>query len=99
MVLLDLMLPGKRGVELLKEIGERYGYPVIVISAQGERELATTEFEVTSNGVIRLYSHLNRPAAVSSAPVAAGLELEQFMPMGEDLESYFTSRIGGGEYA
>lgn len=64
-----------------------------------ERELATTAFEVTADGVIRLYAHLDRPAAVSSALVAAGLALEQFMPMGEDLESYFTARIGGGELA
>ncbi|MBM7565918.1 ATP-binding cassette domain-containing protein [Paenibacillus sacheonensis] len=64
-----------------------------------ERELATTEFEVTADGVIRLYAHLDRPADVSSALVAGGLALEQFMPMGEDLESYFASRIGGGEHA
>lgn len=38
MVLLDLMLPGKRGEALLEEIGERYGYPVIVISAKNERQ-------------------------------------------------------------
>lgn len=38
MVLLDLMLPGKRGEELLEEISGRYGFPVIVITAQGERE-------------------------------------------------------------
>lgn len=38
MVLLDLMLPGRRGEVLLEEIGERLGCPVIVITAQGERE-------------------------------------------------------------
>ncbi|CAI6032292.1 ATP-binding cassette domain-containing protein [Cohnella sp. JJ-181] len=64
-----------------------------------ERELATTEFEVTADGAIRLYAHLDRPAAVSSALVSGGLALEQFMPMGEDLESYFASRIGGGAHA
>ncbi|GIO13816.1 bacitracin ABC transporter ATP-binding protein [Cohnella xylanilytica] len=61
-----------------------------------ERELATTEFEVLPDGVIGLYSHLEKPASVSKALVAGGLELEQFMPMGEDLESYFAARIGGG---
>lgn len=60
-----------------------------------ERELATTEFEVTADGAIRLYAYLERPSTVSSALVAGGLELEQFMPMGEDLENYFTSLIGG----
>ncbi|MFC3800637.1 ATP-binding cassette domain-containing protein [Cohnella sp. GCM10012308] len=64
-----------------------------------ERELATTAFEVTSDGSIHLYAYLDRPAAVSSMLVGEGLALEQFMPMGEDLESYFTSRIGGGQHA
>lgn len=64
-----------------------------------ERELATTAFEVTNDGSIRLFSYLDRPAAVSATLVGEGLALEQFMPMGEDLESYFTSRIGGGEHA
>ncbi|CAI6032275.1 response regulator transcription factor [Cohnella sp. JJ-181] len=38
MVLLDLMLPGMRGEALLEEIETRHGCPVIVISAQGERQ-------------------------------------------------------------
>jgi len=63
-----------------------------------ERELATTEFEVMADGAIRLYAHLEKPARVSTALVAGGLEVEQFMPMGEDLESYFTARIGGGKH-
>ncbi|CAM3918969.1 ATP-binding cassette domain-containing protein [Cohnella lubricantis] len=63
-----------------------------------ERELDTNEFEVLENGAIRLYAHLERPGRVSSALAAHGLEIEQFMPMGEDLESYFTARIGGGAH-
>lgn len=38
LVLLDLMLPGKRGEELLTEISDKHAYPVIVISAQNDRE-------------------------------------------------------------
>lgn len=64
-----------------------------------ERELKTTAFEVMNDGSIRLFDHLDRPAAVSSMLVGEGLALEQFMPMGEDLESYFTTRIGGGDHA
>ncbi|MDI4646007.1 ATP-binding cassette domain-containing protein [Cohnella hashimotonis] len=64
-----------------------------------ERELATTAFEVANDGSIRLYAYLDHPAVVSSMLVGEGLALEQFLPMGEDLESYFTSRIGGGEHA
>jgi len=38
LVLLDLMLPGKRGEELLAEIENKYRCPVIVITADAQRE-------------------------------------------------------------
>lgn len=38
MVLLDLMLPGMTGEELLKWIRLRGGVPVIIISAKGEQQ-------------------------------------------------------------
>ncbi|MBB6636885.1 ATP-binding cassette domain-containing protein [Cohnella thailandensis] len=60
-----------------------------------ERELATTEFEVLPDGTIQLFEHLEHPSRVSGALAEAGLAIEQFMPMGEALESYFTKRIGG----
>ncbi len=34
LVILDLMLPGKNGDEVIKEIKEKYGIPVIVVSAK-----------------------------------------------------------------
>ncbi|MGO4790989.1 ABC transporter ATP-binding protein [Paenibacillus sp. 2KB_20] len=60
-----------------------------------QNELGTTDFEVMPDGAIKLYSSIEHPGKVSSALFTAGLEIEQFMPMGEDLESYFTKRIGG----
>ncbi|QYR19518.1 ABC transporter ATP-binding protein [Paenibacillus sp. sptzw28] len=60
-----------------------------------EHELATTDFEVMPESVIKLYKHLEQPGKVSAALSAAGLVIEQFMPMGEDLEGFFTKRIGG----
>jgi ABC-2 type transport system ATP-binding protein len=60
-----------------------------------QNELGTTDFEVMQDGAIKLYGRLERPGKVSSALFSAGLEIEKFMPMGEDLESYFTKRIGG----
>lgn len=60
-----------------------------------ERELDTREYEVLADSTIRLYAHLERPGRVSGALAAHGLEIEQFMPMGEDLERYFAARIGG----
>ncbi|ASS67766.1 MULTISPECIES: ABC transporter ATP-binding protein [unclassified Paenibacillus] len=63
-----------------------------------QRELGTAEFEVLPDGAIKLYSPIDQPGKVSSALFSAGLEIEQFTPMGEDLESYFTKRIGGGSH-
>lgn len=63
-----------------------------------ERELSTREFEVMPDGIIRLFGYLDEPGKVSSALAASGLVIEQFMPMGEELESYFASRIGGAAH-
>ncbi|MBW7454925.1 ATP-binding cassette domain-containing protein, partial [Paenibacillus sepulcri] len=60
-----------------------------------QNKLATTDFEVMPGGVIRLYALLEHPGRISTALAASGLEIEEFMPMGEDLESFFTKRIGG----
>ncbi len=61
-----------------------------------QNKLGTADFEVMQNGVIKLFSRIEHPSKISSSLFAAGLEIEQFTPMGEDLESYFTKRIGGG---
>ncbi|MNL47533.1 hypothetical protein D3C87_1703260 [compost metagenome] len=60
-----------------------------------QSELGTNDFEVMPDGAIKLYGRIEQPGKVSSALFYAGLEIEQFMPMGEDLESYFMKRIGG----
>ncbi|GGD84513.1 ABC transporter ATP-binding protein [Paenibacillus nasutitermitis] len=60
-----------------------------------QNKLDTTDFEVMPGGVIRLYAHLGHPGKVSTTLAASGLEIQEFMPMGEDLESFFTKRIGG----
>lgn len=59
-----------------------------------QHELGTVDFEVMQDGAIKLYNSTRQPGEVSSALFAAGLVIEKFMPMGEDLESYFTKRIG-----
>ncbi|MNO31013.1 putative ABC transporter ATP-binding protein YbhF [compost metagenome] len=63
-----------------------------------QNKLGTNDFEVMPDGAIKLYSCIEQPGKVSSALFSAGLEVEQFMPMGEDLESYFMKRIGGAEH-
>ncbi len=60
-----------------------------------ETVLTTEDYEVMPSGVIKLYAHLDDPGRVSTALVSQGLVIEQFMPMGQDLESYYMNRIGG----
>ncbi|NBD25209.1 ATP-binding cassette domain-containing protein [Paenibacillus glycinis] len=63
-----------------------------------ETELGTTEFDVMPDGVVKLYKYMDVPGKVSTALVRAGLVIEEFMPMGEDLERYFMNRIGGADH-
>lgn len=64
-----------------------------------QSELGTYDYEVMQNGAIKLFSQMEQPSHVSSALFAAGLKIEKFMPMGEDLESYFIKKIGGAHHA
>lgn len=64
-----------------------------------QSELGAYDYEVMQNGAIKLYSQMERPSVVSSALFTAGLKIEKFMPMGEDLESYFIKKIGGAHHA
>lgn len=64
-----------------------------------QSELGAYDYEVMQNGAIKLYSQMERPSVVSSALFAAGLKIEKFAPMGEDLESYFIKKIGGAHHA
>ncbi|MEK5080918.1 ABC transporter ATP-binding protein [Solibacillus sp. FSL W7-1436] len=60
-----------------------------------ETMLSTNNFEVMPDGCIKLYHYVDTPGKVSTALVNEGLVIEQFMPIGQDLESYFMNRIGG----
>lgn len=59
-----------------------------------QNELGTTDFEVMPDGVIKLYGYREQSGKVATALFSAGITIEQLMPMGEDLESYFMKRIG-----
>jgi ABC-2 type transport system ATP-binding protein len=63
-----------------------------------ERDFATQNFEVMPDGSIKLFAFVDVPGQVSKALTNEGLVIEQFMPMGEDLETYFTNRIGGVQH-
>lgn len=63
-----------------------------------ETKLRTTQFEVMPEGTIKLFDYLDSPGSVSKTLADEGLIIEQFMPMGEDLETYFSNRIGGVQH-
>lgn len=62
-----------------------------------EIKLGTTHYEVLPDGTIKLFAYLNTPGKVSKTLCNEGLIIEEFMPMGEDLETYFTNLIGGAK--
>ncbi|CAG7652103.1 Bacitracin transport ATP-binding protein BcrA [Paenibacillus solanacearum] len=63
-----------------------------------ETQLRSTRYEVLPDGTIKLFEHVHAPGKVSKTLTDEGLIIEQFMPVGEDLETYFTNRIGGGKH-
>lgn len=60
-----------------------------------EMELGTKDYEVLQDGTIKLYSLLHDVRKVSMALTSSSLVIEYFAPGGDDLESYFTKRVGG----
>ncbi len=63
-----------------------------------ESRLSTRDFEVMPDGTIKLFASVDLPGKVSKMLTDEGLIIEEFMPMGEDLETYFTNRIGGVQH-
>jgi len=63
-----------------------------------ESRLSTQEFEVMPDGTVKLFASVAAPGKVSKFLTDEGLIIEEFMPMGEDLETYFSNRIGGVQH-
>lgn len=63
-----------------------------------EKKLSTNDFEIMPDGCIKLFNYVDTPGSVSTILVNEGLVIEQFMPIGQELESYFINRIGGMEH-
>jgi ABC-2 type transport system ATP-binding protein len=63
-----------------------------------ESRLSAQDFEVMPDGTIKLFASVDAPGKVSKMLTDEGLIIEEFMPMGEDLETYFTNRIGGVQH-
>jgi ABC-2 type transport system ATP-binding protein len=64
-----------------------------------DKKLNTSNYKVFPGNVIRLYSYLEQPGKVSTALAMEGIAVEQIMPMGDDLETYFSIIVGGGSNA
>ena len=64
-----------------------------------EQRLGAMDYEVLNASVIRLYSHLEEPAAVTRALVEAGVGLSAVESRGANLEDYFLGLIGGVHHA
>jgi len=60
-----------------------------------EQALGTRDFEVLPGQVIRLYSRLDRPEAVTAALMAGGVALSGVHRRDVNLEDYFMALIGG----
>lgn len=79
-ILLDLMLPGKDGIEVCKEIREQKTTPIIMLTAKGEESNRVQGFEVGTDDyivkpfsprevVLRVKALLRRAANAAYAPV------------------------------
>nr|WP_200894620.1 response regulator transcription factor [Bacillus alveayuensis] len=57
LILLDLMLPGKDGIEVCKEIREKKATPIIMLTAKGEEANRVQGFEVgTDDYIVKPFS-------------------------------------------
>lgn len=63
------------------------------------KKLNTSNFNVLSDNIIKLYDYTENSGKVTEVLVKEGITVEQIMPMGEDLETYFAKVIGGAENA
>ena len=81
LVLLDLMLPGTDGIEMMKEILERGEVPIIFLSAYGQEEIVAKAFDMgAADYVVKPFSPTELAARIRAA-------LRKQMPF-ESAESY-----------
>ncbi len=68
LVLLDLMLPGTDGIELMREVRERFDLPVIFISGYGRDETVARAFEAgAADYIVKPFSPTELVARVRAA--------------------------------
>ena len=68
LVLLDLVLPGADGIEMMQEIQEAYDVPVIFLSAYGQDELVARAFDLgAADYVVKPFSPTELAARIRAA--------------------------------
>ncbi|GIO96911.1 DNA-binding response regulator [Paenibacillus lautus] len=103
MVLLDLMLPGMTGEELLKRIDRRRNGPVIIISAKGEQQTKVSALRGGADDFItkpfdieevsaRIDSHLRRFAQIAQ-PIVPNVLQHNGLVLDRDAKSVTTDGI------
>ena len=60
-----------------------------------ETKLNTTNYKVLNNNEIRLYEYLDNPSRVMEILGQTGIKISSFKQIGDSLEDYFMSVIGG----
>ncbi len=56
-------------------------------------KLKTSNFSILQDNIINLYDYIEQTGKVTEVLVREGIKVEQIMPMGEDLEGYFSKVI------
>lgn len=62
-------------------------------------KLDTSNYNILPGNIINLYDYVENTGKVTETLVREGIIVEEIMPMGEELEAYFTKVIGGAEGA
>lgn len=60
-------------------------------------KLSTSNFEVLPDNVMKLYDYVDNTGKIAETLVKEGIELQEIMPQGDDLESYFYKVAGGAQ--
>jgi DNA-binding NarL/FixJ family response regulator len=63
-VMVDLSLPGRSGLELVEEIRERWGTPCLILSGHGERTYVARAFACGARGYVLKGNPRDIPAAI-----------------------------------
>lgn len=64
-VVVDVSLPGRSGLELVEEVQERWGTPCVILSGHGERTYVARAFACGARGYVLKGNPLELPVAIA----------------------------------